>query len=345
MNCLERIENYFIKSDYPNVGYRHNLLEGAGQYLCLPAGYSLSILKNGDSLCNKIYAIAIFILTSPLTLVGSIFREVGRILPHSPTGHTETALGVTDPNRIEQMYDLLELFHEACEQVGFKYTLMAGIVLGEQRHGGIIPWDDDIDVGFMAKDLDVLRNQLAPILKEKGIELNYLSAVHLYVFTFTKEHRKEHYPLNDEVGVLELCPLVRAPNAKGEERVIFESSFQRVQSPNDSFPPEDILDEAGDLKTELRSFGPNERLQLHFPRQEIVHNYLFGYYGSKCLEEAVSSHRHVHIPCTNFNLYLPVFLKEKVPVVEKNCAQGCEKWKGFSKTAVQAKEEKIGAVD
>lgn len=222
MNCIEKIGNYFTKSDYPDLGCKHNILEGAGQYLSMPANYSVSILKNDASLCNRIYALAIFILTLPLTVLGTILREVGRILPHSPTGHTEAILGQTDPNRMEQMYDLLQEFHAACEVKGLNYTVMAGSVLGEQRHGGMIPWDDDIDIGFMAKDIDKFKNELVPYLAERNIELTYHSSVHLYQLNFTDQYRKEHYPTNNEVGVLELCPLVRDRNNKGEEKVMFE---------------------------------------------------------------------------------------------------------------------------
>ena len=331
MSSLEKIGNYFTKSDYPDLGCRHNFLEGIGQYLSLPANYSVSILKSENSLCHKIYAVAIFILTSPLTLIGTLCREVGRIIPHVQTGHTEEVLGKTDPNRVEQMYDLLECFHNACEQIGLKYMLMAGSVLGEQRHGGLIPWDDDVDIGFMAKDIDKFKNELVPLLKDKNIELTYHQSVHLYQFNFTKEYRKQHYASNEEIGVLELCPLIIHKNKQGEQRVTFESNFERTQSPNDSFIPEDILEGDGNLKTELRSFGPNENLQLRLPPQAIVEKYLFGYYGEKCLKEAISSHRHVRIPCMDINLFLPVFQKEKVPVVEKKCAQGItSKWQGPS---------------
>lgn len=41
-----------------------------------------------------------------------------------------------------------------CESRGITVTLMAGSVLGAVRHEGIIPWDDDVDLGMPRADYD-----------------------------------------------------------------------------------------------------------------------------------------------------------------------------------------------
>lgn len=48
--------------------------------------------------------------------------------------------------------DLLEQFINVCEINKLKYFLIGGSLLGAIRHGGIIPWDDDIDVGMPRED-------------------------------------------------------------------------------------------------------------------------------------------------------------------------------------------------
>lgn len=44
------------------------------------------------------------------------------------------------------LYEILQEFDEVCRKHNISYMLFAGSALGAVRHGGFIPWDDDLDV-------------------------------------------------------------------------------------------------------------------------------------------------------------------------------------------------------
>ena len=50
------------------------------------------------------------------------------------------------------LLDMFSWFHEFCVQNGLRYYALGGTMLGAARHGGFIPWDDDIDVGMPRED-------------------------------------------------------------------------------------------------------------------------------------------------------------------------------------------------
>lgn len=49
---------------------------------------------------------------------------------------------------------ILKEFDEICDEYNLEYFLCGGSAIGAIRHKGIIPWDDDIDVGMNRKDYD-----------------------------------------------------------------------------------------------------------------------------------------------------------------------------------------------
>lgn len=51
---------------------------------------------------------------------------------------------------------LLSEFDVLCQKNGIPYWLNFGTLLGAVRHGGFIPWDDDVDLGIMRDDLQRL---------------------------------------------------------------------------------------------------------------------------------------------------------------------------------------------
>ena len=51
-----------------------------------------------------------------------------------------------------EMLTVLNAFAEICKDNDIQWWLCSGTLLGAARHGGFIPWDDDIDVSMFPKD-------------------------------------------------------------------------------------------------------------------------------------------------------------------------------------------------
>lgn len=51
-----------------------------------------------------------------------------------------------------KLLEMLKYFDKVCTENGIRYWLSSGTCLGAVRHGGFIPWDDDMDVEMMRED-------------------------------------------------------------------------------------------------------------------------------------------------------------------------------------------------
>lgn len=62
---------------------------------------------------------------------------------------------MNDPQAVQ--FAILKEFVRVMEREGLAFFAMFGTLLGAARHGGFIPWDDDIDVAMSRSDYDRLR--------------------------------------------------------------------------------------------------------------------------------------------------------------------------------------------
>ena len=54
----------------------------------------------------------------------------------------------------EKEVELLKIFDSLCQENGLTYYALGGTLLGAIRHGGFIPWDDDMDLGMPRQDYE-----------------------------------------------------------------------------------------------------------------------------------------------------------------------------------------------
>ena len=79
----------------------------------------------------------------------------------------------------ETEQSILDVLHNICTEHGLRYSLAYGTLIGAVRHGGFIPWDDDIDVMMPREDYDrliAIWDQAAPsgfLLETEAVSDDY----------------------------------------------------------------------------------------------------------------------------------------------------------------------------
>ena len=72
-----------------------------------------------------------------------------------------------------RMLEMLQYIDFVCKKHNIRYWLCSGTLLGAVRHGGFIPWDDDVDIEMLREDY----KRLVRILK-KDIDSRYALQTH-----------------------------------------------------------------------------------------------------------------------------------------------------------------------
>lgn len=115
--------------------------------------------------------------------------------------------------------DILEEVHDLCQKSGITYYLGYGTMLGAVRHGGFIPWDDDIDI-LMPRDdyeqfLKVAEKKLPEgyVIKHPGNTKPYLYDFAKVEDSRTKIIETTYSYMNIDAGIyIDIFPLDGAPN-------------------------------------------------------------------------------------------------------------------------------------
>lgn len=122
----------------------------------------------------------------------------------------------TDELRKLQL-DMLDYTAKFCDDNNIAYWLNAGTLLGAVRHGGYIPWDDDIDLGMLRPDYD----RLIELFNENSTRYK------LHCFENDPECLQPFAKIYDEDTIL------YEPNENGIKLAVYIDIFVMDNAPDD----------------------------------------------------------------------------------------------------------------
>ena len=76
----------------------------------------------------------------------------------------ENGLKYTEPLVVKRVYHLGRILSQVFDQWNLHYWTSGGTTLGILRHGGLIPWDDDLDICITLESEAKLTEEIAPYL-------------------------------------------------------------------------------------------------------------------------------------------------------------------------------------
>lgn len=143
--------------------------------------------------------------------------------------------------------DLLKEFIRVCDALNLSYFAVEGTLLGAVRHGGFIPWDDDIDVGMLRKDYEIFLQKAPDLLnKEFFLQTNQSDPDYLQIFAKLRRNDTAFVEttvkdLNIHHGVyIDIFPFDFFPEGKGNQmRYSFKNLMYRYRVRYSYYIPED----------------------------------------------------------------------------------------------------------
>ncbi|QOX65068.1 LicD family protein [Anoxybacterium hadale] len=120
------------------------------------------------------------------------------------------------------MYILKEL-KEICDQNGIQFWLHGGTLIGGIRHGGCIPWDDDVDIAMLRSDVENLYNLLKD---DDQFQLNiYYHDDEKFSRAYQFKLRNQEIPCFVDIFIFDFC---RCDLPKGE--LSFKQHYHKIRN-------------------------------------------------------------------------------------------------------------------
>lgn len=133
----------------------------------------------------------------------------------------------------QKILEVMKYIDELCRDNGIVYYIMGGTALGAVRHGGFIPWDDDLDIFMTPSEYEKFKkvfeaeNSSLFALQEWRTTPDYLeyAKVRMNGTTFIEEAFKDRKDLHQGIYV-DIMILHKVPENKFIQKLVYyESKF------------------------------------------------------------------------------------------------------------------------
>lgn len=130
--------------------------------------------------------------------------------------NTEDSYGLKDLQNV--ILNIAQYVDSLCTQYDINYRLMGGSALGAKRHGGFIPWDDDLDIFMTPTEYEKFREVFNKYGDHKNFSIQELGAANGKVITAkvrlnnsyyeeeTIKGWKIHHGVYIDIFILHTCP-------------------------------------------------------------------------------------------------------------------------------------------
>lgn len=142
--------------------------------------------------------------------------------------------GKNDVKEVQgKILEVMKHIDKLCRDNGIVYYIMGGTALGAVRHGGFIPWDDDLDIFMTPSEYEKFKkvfeseNSSLFVLQEWRTTTDYLeyAKVRMNGTTFIEEAFKDRKDLHQGIYV-DIMILHKVPENKFIQKLVYyESKF------------------------------------------------------------------------------------------------------------------------
>ena len=178
--------------------------------------------------------------------------------------------------------DILSQIDQICQKYHLEYFAIGGTALGAVRHGGFIPWDDDIDIGMRRRDYEKFLKVATEELP-KGYHIQNFYTEPNTPFYFTKirkdgtkfvEYYLKDYDMHHGIFV-DIFPFDHIPDNPWLEKIHFRISriiYQLFLSKSLDTVCSSRFEQQGDYK---KTYKHHVRKLLHFMLKPVSKAWLF----------------------------------------------------------------------